>query len=302
MGCSPSFFKTLPSSVSKHVKQDTFAQSISSEAEDQDIAAEEASSEEEDQSSEDEESSLDSLWDTEFIGKISDEPANDGCLWMWIIWYMVGGTPSEITRYPSFADMWKCIMRHPTDWLAPFEFPCRMESAAASRPARPAHEWASKVLRDGVDGKDDAEAEEPDSAQTKFLAQKWLRREMHRDMKEHRKWEQELNRDDGAEAEEPSPASSDKEPSSSDEEVGGHRSEIQIGSDGEDKEISEEDEENTWEFAAMVDCLPEEDPWAGFVTPPTRVSSNYLQETVPKTRRCRAESPEDASDKSSWED
>ena len=173
--------------------------------------------------------------------------------------------------------------------LIPFEFLCRMEAAAESRPARRAHDWSSKALRDGVDGKHDADAREPDPDQIMYLPQKWLRREIlrQRNWLRERGYEQELNSEDSAEANEPS----------SDEKVDGHDSEVQIASDEEDKSTSDEEEESIdpLEFAAMVDCLPED---GGFVIPLTRSSISYLQESVPKTRRCQGASFEDTSNKS----
>ena len=190
--------------------------------------------------------------------------------------------------------------------LIPFEFLCRMEAAAESRPARRAHDWSSKALRDGVDGKHDADAREPDPDQIMYLPQKWLRREIlrQRNWLRERGYEQELNSEDSAEANEPSSDEKvdghDSEvqiASSSDEKVDGHDSEVQIASDEEDKSTSDEEEESIdpLEFAAMVDCLPED---GGFVTPLTRSSSSYLQESVPKTRRCQGASFEDTSNKS----
>ena len=87
------------------------------------------------------------------------------------------------------------------------------------------------------------------------------------------------------------------------------REDVDVGEDhknasgGEDEEGDEEEdeEEDVQEFARLVDCVGEEDPWAGYMTPPRRTSGNYLRDTAPKAPSRWAESPEDLSDKSLWE-
>ena len=90
--------RSLPSYVSKHLKQESIAESFSSETEEQDVTLEEPSCEEEehDQNNEDQDNNVDSLWDTEFNGQNADEPPNIGSVWMEILWSSVSSTESFV--------------------------------------------------------------------------------------------------------------------------------------------------------------------------------------------------------------
>jgi len=130
-------------------------------------------------------------WQIDFNGPNADDPASDGCLWMHVLWWLSNGRRGrhvvEGMHYLNFADMWNFIMREPTI-LVPFEGLCRMEAAAHLRPALPAHEWSSWVLKDSAEAEDRAQlhAMEPgfasssrESDQQKVAAQRWLRRQVN---------------------------------------------------------------------------------------------------------------------------
>ena len=114
---------------------------------------------------------------------------------MHVLWWLGNGRRGshvvEGVRYPDFADMWNFIMREPAI-LVPFEGLCRMEAAAHLRPALPAHEWSSRVLKGSAEAEDRAQlrAMEPglassskESDEQTIAAQRWLRREVKENAK-----------------------------------------------------------------------------------------------------------------------
>ena len=151
--------------------------------------------EEQEQSEEEEETeeARNDFWQIDYAGDQADDPSNDGCLWMWVLWRLGNGRSGrhavEGMRYPNFADMWGFIMREPAK-IVPFEGLCRMEAAAGLRPALLAHEWYGEVSHwtDGAEAEDRTQqhAMEPgfasssrESDQQKVAAQRWLRRQVN---------------------------------------------------------------------------------------------------------------------------